>query len=87
MRKRDRTAEEKYADRLLRGGMLLLGASQPSQEAATPTPYPYVLAWDKEGRKGQRCQILPHKPLSRTVLVQFEDGYKLAVNRMAIRRQ
>lgn len=83
MRKKDRTSEEKWADGLLRRGMMLLGA-QSSHEAEPPTPFPYVLYWDKLGRKGQRCRIL--KPGPSVLLVEFEDGFKHTVNRMAVRR-
>jgi hypothetical protein len=84
MRKKDRTAEERAYDKLLRGGMMRLGA-QPSDEAATPNPYPYILFWDKLGRKGQRCRIL--KPGPRVILLEFEDGFRHTVNRLAIRRE
>lgn len=54
----------------------------------------YVLIHDRLGRKGQRCRILPptlpatqklakHSPI---VMVEFEDGYKTILSRMAIRR-
>jgi hypothetical protein len=83
MKKKDRTDDERTFDKLLKGGMMRLGA-QPSEEAATPNPYPYVLYWDKLGRKGQRCRIL--KPGQRIVLLEFEDGFKHTCNKMAIRR-
>lgn len=83
MRKKDRTPEEKHSDSLMRTGIMLLGA-QSSHEAATPNPFPYVLFWDKLERKGQRCRIL--KPGPRVLLVEFEDGFRHTVNRMAIRR-
>ena len=68
---------------MLRSGMMRLGA-QPSNEAAKPNPFPYVLFWDKLERKGQRCRIV--KPGFRVVLVEFEDGFKHTVNKMALRR-
>lgn len=83
MLKRDRTAEEKHIDKLTRSAMMLLGA-QSSHEAATPNPFPYVLYWDKLGRKGQRCRIL--KPGPRIVLLEFSDGFRHTMNKMAIRR-
>lgn len=84
MRKKDRTADERNIDRLTKSGIMRLGA-QSSHEAATPNPFPYCLFWDKLGRKGQRCRIL--KPGPRVLLVEFEDGFKHTVNRMAVRRQ
>lgn len=58
--------------------------TQPSHEAEPQNPFPYVLYWDKLERKGQRCRIL--KPGPRVMLVEFEDGFKHTINRMAIRR-
>lgn len=84
MLKRDRTAEEKRIDKLTKSGILRLGA-QPSHEAASPNPFPYVLFWDRLGRKGQRCRIL--KPGPRVVLLEFaDDGFITTMNKMAIRR-
>jgi hypothetical protein len=84
MKKRDRTPEEKKIDLLTKGGMMRLGA-QPSHEAATPNPFPYVLFWDRQGRKGQRCRVL--KPGPRVITLEFEDGHVTTMNRMAIRRE
>lgn len=83
MLKRDRTGEERRIDKLTKCAIMRLGA-QPSHEAATPNPYPYFLQWDKLGRKGQRCRIV--KPGWKIVLVEFEDGFRHTVNKMAVRR-
>ena len=83
MLKRDRSGEEKRIDRLTKSGIMRLG-KQPSSEAATPNPFPYVLYWDKLGRKGQRCRLV--QPGFRVVLIEFEDGFWHTVNKMAIRR-
>lgn len=83
MRKKDRTAEERNIDRLTKSGIMRLGA-QPSHEAAIENPFPYQLFWDRLGRKGQRCRIL--KPGPRIVLLEFEDGHRCTMNKMAIRR-
>jgi hypothetical protein len=84
MKKKERTTDEKRTDALLRTGIMHLGA-QPSHEAATPNPFPYVLHWDKLERKGQRCRIL--KPGQSIVLLEFEDGFRHTMNKMAIRRE
>lgn len=84
MKKRDRTAEEKHIDKLTRRAIFSLGA-QPSTEVATPNPFPYTLKWDRVGRKGQRCRIVTSGP--RVVLIEFEDGHRCTVNRMAVRRE
>jgi len=60
--------------------------AQPSQEAATRNPFPYVLVWEN-ARKGKRCQIVnPPRQGQRIVLVEFEDGHRETLNRQAIRR-
>lgn len=46
-------------------------------------PFPYVLLHDRLGRKGQRCRIV--KP-GRIVMVEFEDGFRSILSRMALRR-
>ena len=43
------------------------------------------LHWDRQGRKGQKCQILSAGRM-RTVVVQFEDGYRMATSARALRR-
>ena len=83
MLKRDRTPEERQFDKLAKRGIMHLGA-QPSHEDATSNPFPYVLFWDRLGRKGQRCRIL--KPGPRLVLLEFQDGFRHVINKMAIRR-
>lgn len=83
MLKRDRTADEKRIDKLTKGAIMRLG-TEPSQEAKTTNPFPHVLFWDTLGRKGQRCRVI--KPGFRIALVEFEDGFRHTVNRMAIRR-
>ena len=82
MLKRDRTSEEKHVDAIMKTAILRLGPNPPAEE--TPTPYPYTFAWDRDGRKGQRCAIL--KTTTRTALIRFADGFETVVNRMAVRR-
>lgn len=85
MLKRDRDATEKQVDKLLRSGIMHLGA-QPSKEAAKVNPFPYVMYWSTlEGRKGKRCRIVTPSP-RKFVEVEFEDGYRHRVNRMALRQ-
>lgn len=83
MKKKERTSEEKQIDVLLKSGIMLLGAT-PSTVEAAPIPFPYYLAWDKQGRKGQRCTII--RQTARTCQVRFEDGHLSVFNRQAIRR-
>jgi hypothetical protein len=82
MLKRDRTGEEKREDAIMKTAILRLGPNPTAEDQ--PTPYPYTLAWDREGRKGQRCKVI--KTTLKTALIRFEDGHETVINRMAIRR-
>jgi len=82
MLKRDRSELEKREDRLAKVGIMRLGGTNPATE--TPIPFPYVLYWDKLGRKGQRCTIIVAN--TRTCRVRFEDGFEAVLNRQSIRR-
>jgi hypothetical protein len=84
MRKKDRTSEEKVLDGIVKTAIMHLGPT-PTQKHDEPTPFPYYLAWDRLGRKGQRCRIIPSPTQPRTVQVVFEDGTVTVINRMAIR--
>lgn len=85
MRRKDRTSEEKQADRIFRGGLLKLGALSPAE--STPKPFPHYLFWDVKGRKGQRCRVVnPDYTASSRIQVEFEDGASIVVDRRAIRR-
>ena len=85
MRRKDRTSEEKQADRILKGGMLRLGADPKAE--STPKPFPHYLFWDVKGRKGQRCRVInPDYPSSSRIQVEFEDGFQVVIDRRAIRR-
>lgn len=85
MLRRDRTSEEKQADRIFKGGMLRLG-TEPTADS-TPKPFPHYLFWDVKGRKGQRCRVVnPDYPSSSKIQIEFDDGAMLVVDRRAIRR-
>jgi hypothetical protein len=49
-------------------------------------PFPHVLTWDREGRKGQRCEIIGSRSTIGNVQVRFEDGFTAIINRKALRR-
>jgi hypothetical protein len=85
MRKKDRTGPEKVFDVIVKNALMHLGPT-PAQQHEEPTPFPYVLVWDRLGRKGQRCRIIPDKRNPSTVQVVFEDGATTVINRMALRR-
>ena len=46
----------------------------------------YYYAWNRMGRKGQRCAVLVRAKAMNSCLVQFEDGYQAVTSRNAIRK-
>jgi hypothetical protein len=82
LKKRDRTSDEKQFDATLKTAIMRLG-NEP-QTAEAKFPFPYVLAWDRFGRRGQRVKII--RQTTRTAQIEFEDGFLAVVNRMALRR-
>ena len=47
--------------------------------------YPYIMDWDRLGRKGQRCEIIGGR-MGTTVQVKFQDGFTAIISRGAVRR-
>jgi hypothetical protein len=96
MRKRDRSSEEKHFDAMLKSGLMRLGehpsvtltgkSSEVTEPRQSTNPFPYVLVWDRGGRKGQKLRVINPKPKSRLVQVEFEDGLILTLDRQAIRQ-
>lgn len=82
MRRKDLSNEYRQFDKMLRTGIQRLGTNP--QEPRPKTPFPYVLVWDRLGRKGQRCTII--RLTTRTAQVKFEDGFTSVLSRQAIRR-
>jgi hypothetical protein len=83
MRKKDRTSDEKRFDDKIKTAIMRIGPNpQPHEQ---PTPYPYVLVWDRLGRKGQRVAII--RQSTKTAQIKFEvDGFTTVINRQALRR-
>lgn len=52
---------------------------------SAPESYPYVYAWDRMGRKGQRCAVLVRGKMN-SCAVEFEDGFQAVTSRNAIRK-
>ncbi len=48
--------------------------------------FPYYYAWDRMGRKGQRCAVLVRARTMNSCLVRFEDGFEAITSRNAIRK-
>lgn len=46
---------------------------------------PYIFRWDRQGRKGQPCEVLIRGKMN-SCLVRFADGYTMVTSRNAIRK-
>lgn len=47
--------------------------------------WPYIYRWDRQGRKGQRCNVTARGKMN-SCRVEFPDGYVMITSRNAIRR-
>jgi hypothetical protein len=45
----------------------------------------HVWFWHRLGRKGQLCRVLARGKLN-SILVEFEDGYRVITSRYAVRK-
>jgi len=52
------------------------------------TDYDHVWWWRSRlrERKGQRCRVLVRARRMNTILVEFEDGFRVVTSRYAVRR-
>jgi hypothetical protein len=48
--------------------------------------FPYVYYWHYQGRKGQLCRVLVRAKRKDSILVEFEDGYRMVSLRNSVRR-
>lgn len=49
-----------------------------------PKLLPYVYRWNRQGRKGQPCELLVRAKVMNSCLVRFADGYTMVTSRNAI---
>lgn len=49
------------------------------------TPLPYIYRWDRQGRKGQPCEVMARGTMN-SCEVRFADGYRMITSRNAIRK-
>lgn len=58
-----------------------------SQEDIVPADYPIVWFWKSKlpERKGRRCRVMAQGRLN-SILVEFEDGFRVVTSRCAVRR-
>lgn len=50
------------------------------------TTLPYTYRWDRQGRKGQPCDVPIRGKAMNSCLVRFADGYTMVTSRNAIRK-
>lgn len=48
-------------------------------------PFPYVYRWNRQGRKGQPCEVTVRGTMN-SCAVRFADGYTMVTSRNAIRK-
>jgi hypothetical protein len=46
----------------------------------------FIYAWDRQGRKGQPCEVSIRARAMNSCLVRFADGYTMVTSRNAIRK-
>lgn len=49
-----------------------------------PKPLPYLFRWNRQGRKGQPCDVLLRAKVMNSCLVRFADGYTMVTSRNAL---
>lgn len=49
-------------------------------------PLPYIYRWNRQGRKGQPCEVLVRGSSMNSCLVRFADGYTMVTSRNALRK-
>ncbi len=47
-------------------------------------PLPYIYRWNRQGRKGQPCDVLVRAKVMNSCLVRFADGYTMVTSRNAL---
>ena len=48
---------------------------------------PYIYRWDRQGRKGQPCELVIRAKAMNSCLVRFADGYTMVTSRNALARK
>ena len=47
---------------------------------------PYIYRWDRQGRKGQACEVLVRGKVMNSCKIRFTDGYVMITSRNALIR-
>lgn len=53
--------------------------------SCTVHTFPYNYAWNRMGRKGQRCRVIARGKMN-SCRVEFEDGFQAITSRNALRK-
>ena len=56
-----------------------------TSNSSNGAPTVYLYAWNRCGRKGQRCRVLARGKMN-SCLLEFEDGWRMVTSRNALRR-
>ncbi len=51
----------------------------------TQVALPYIYRWDRQGRKGQPCEVTARGSMN-SCCVRFADGYSMVTSRNAIKK-
>lgn len=51
------------------------------------TALPYIYRWNRQGRKGQPCDVEVRAKSMNSCLVRFADGYRMVTSRNALRKR
>jgi hypothetical protein len=46
----------------------------------------YIYRWNRQGRKGQACEVVVRGTSMNSCLVRFPDGYQMVTSRNALRK-
>ncbi len=65
-------------------GEKIVSEAAANAEKASRELMPYLYRWDRQGRKGQQCDVLIRTKVMNSCLVQFADGYKMVTSRNAL---
>lgn len=49
-------------------------------------PLPYIYRWNRQGRKGELCEVLIRAKVMNSCLVRFADGYTMVTSRNALKK-
>ena len=60
-------------------------AQVADSDPAAAAPATYIYRWNRQGRKGQRCEVTARGTMN-SCCVRFADGYQMVTSRNALKR-